>query len=126
MEKAKKRGGVIVETTKAIVIAVLLSLLLVLVAALVIKLCNLPTSAIPIINQVIKGVSILTGTLIALKSKQNTWIKGIVIGVLYIALAYVIFSLLDGNFDFGLSLLNDIVLGSVTGMVSGILAGFKK
>ena len=53
-------------------------------------------------------------------------IVGIVIGILYIALSFVILSLLDGEFSFGLGILNDVALGSITGMVSGILAGLKK
>lgn len=125
MEKVKK-GSAIFEILKALIIGVILSLVLVLIAALAVKLFNIGNGAIPIINQVIKGVSILLGCLIAIKNKTNSWLKGIIIGILYIALAYVIFSLLDGEFTFGLSILNDIALGSITGMVSGILAGFKK
>ena len=121
MENEVKKGTAIFETVKALIIAVILSLVSVLLAALVIKLFNLGNGAIPIINQVIKGVSILLGCLIAIKSKHNSWLKGIVIGILYIALSFVIFSLLDG-----LGILNDVALGSITGMVSGILAGLKK
>ena len=126
MEHELKKSSAIFEILKALIIAVILSLVLVLIAALVIKLFNLSDGIIPIINQVIKGVSILLGCLIAIKSKTNSWLRGIIIGILYIALAYVIFSLLDGKFAFGLSILNDVALGSITGMVSGILAGFKK
>ncbi len=126
MENESKKSSAIFEILKALIIAVILSLVLVLIAALVIKLFNLSDGIIPIINQVIKGVSILLGCLIAIKSKTNSWLRGIIIGILYIALAYVIFSLLDGKFAFGLSILNDVALGSITGMVSGILAGFKK
>ncbi|MCI8487716.1 TIGR04086 family membrane protein [Pumilibacter intestinalis] len=126
MENEVKKGTAIFETVKALIIAVILSLVSVLLAALVIKLFNLGNGAIPIINQVIKGVSILLGCLIAIKSKHNSWLKGIVIGILYIALSFVIFSLLDGEFSFGLGILNDVALGSITGMVSGILAGLKK
>lgn len=126
MENEVKKSTAIFETVKALIIAVILSLVSVLLAALVIKLFNLGNGAIPIINQVIKGVSILLGCLIAIKSKHNSWLKGIVIGILYIALSFVIFSLLDGEFSFGLGILNDVALGSITGMVSGILAGLKK
>lgn len=126
MENVAKKGSSVLEVVKALIIAVILSLVLVLVAAFIIKLCNIKDGIIPVINQVIKGVSILLGCLIAVKNKQNSWLKGIIIGILYIALAFVVFSLLDGGFSLGLSILNDIALGSITGMVSGILAGFKK
>lgn len=126
MENVAKKGSSVFEVIKALIIAVILSLVLVLVAALVIKLFNLKDGLIPVLNQVIKGISILLGCLIAVKGKSNNWLKGLIIGILYIALAFVIFSLLDGEFSFGLHILNDIALGAVTGTVSGILAGLKK
>ncbi len=126
MESVAKKGSTVFEVIKALIIAVILSLVLVLLAAFALKLFNIKDGVIPVINQVIKGVSILVGCLVAVRHKQNTWLKGIVIGILYIALAFVIFSLLDGEFSFGLHILNDVVLGSITGLVSGILAGLKK
>ncbi|MCI8458104.1 MAG: TIGR04086 family membrane protein [Clostridia bacterium] len=126
MESVAKKGSTVFEVIKALIIAVILSLVLVLLAAFALKLFNIKDGVIPVINQVIKGVSILVGCLAAVRHKQNTWLKGIVIGILYIALAFVIFSLLDGEFSFGLHILNDVVLGSITGLVSGILAGLKK
>ena len=126
MESEAKKSNVVFEILKALIIAVILSLVLVLIAALIIKLFNISDGIIPIINQVIKGISILLGCLIAVKNKSNNWLKGIIIGILYIALSYVVFSLLDGEFKFGLNILNDVALGSITGMLSGILAGFKK
>lgn len=126
MEKEVKKSATVLEVIKALVIAVIVSLALILVAALVIKLCNLKTEYIPVINQIIKGLSIVIGCVIAIKYKPNTWLKGIVVGILYIAVAFVIFSLLDGEFVFGLNILNDVALGGITGMISGILAGLKK
>ncbi|MCI8412655.1 MAG: TIGR04086 family membrane protein [Clostridia bacterium] len=125
MESETKKSSAIFEVLKALIIAVILSLVLVLLAALVVKLFNIGDGVIPIINQVIKGVSILVSCLIAVKH-TNGWLKGIIVGILYIALSFVIFSLLDGKFSFGLNILNDVALGSITGLLSGILAGFKK
>lgn len=126
MEGEVKKSTAVFEVIKALIIAVILSLVLVLLSALVIKLFNITDNAIPIINQVIKGVSILVSCLIALKHKSNCWLKGIIIGILYIAFAYVIFSALDGKFSIGLGILNDVAIGSVSGLVSGIIAGLIK
>ena len=71
MENEVKKSSAIFEILKALIIAVILSLVLVLIAALIIKLFNLSNGAIPILNQIIKGLSILTGCLIAIKSKTN-------------------------------------------------------
>ena len=125
--EAKKAGGhYVLEVVKAMIIAIIVSLVLILLAAFIIKIFNIATGAIPIINQVIKGISILVGCLIALRLPHNGWVRGIVVGLLYIAISFVIFSLLDGHFDWGLHILNDVALGSVTGMLSGIIAANLK
>ena len=120
-EKVKSRSAVL-EIIKSVIVAVILSLILILLAALLIKVCNIKTSAIPIINQVIKGVSVLAACLLCLKTPTNGWLKGIVVGIVYIIIAFVLFSLLDGAFEFSLKLLNDAAIGTVTGCLSGIIA----
>ncbi len=127
MEKTQTRkGAAVLEIVKGLAVSVVLSLVLVLLAALLIKVFNIKTGAIPVINQVIKGVSILCGCLIVFRIKSNNWLRGMILGVFYILLACLIFSLLDGSFGFGLHILNDLTLGAVTGLLSGILSGLKK
>ncbi len=112
------------EIIKAVVVAVIISLAAILIEALVVKFAGVPTGALPIINQVIKGVSILAACLICLRLPKNGWLRGIIVGLVYIVLAFVLFSLLNGaKFKFGLSILNDIALGAVSGLLSGIIAG---
>lgn len=117
-------GNYFFEIIKAIIIAVIISLAAILALAFLIKAVNIPADIVPIINQAIKGVSILAACLWCLKLPRNGWIRGIVVGVVYILLAFVIFSLLNGaKFNIGLNLLNDIALGSVSGLLSGVIAG---
>ena len=125
-EPTAKKGSSVLEIVKALITGIILSLILVLLAALVIKVFNIKTGAIPVINQFIKGVSILCGCLFAFKGKKNNWLRGILAGIIYIAVSFVIFSLLDGSFSFGLHIVNDVALGAVTGMLSGILSSLKK
>ena len=123
MEKAEKQNkSAVFEVVKTVIVAVIISLVAILITAFLIKLFNISTTAIPIINQVIKGVSILVACLICIKTPSNGWIKGIVSGLLYIILAFVIFSLLSGKFEFGLNILNDVAIGAGSGMISGIIA----
>lgn len=123
MEKAVRQSkNAVTEVIKTVIVAVIISLVAVLLMAFLIKLFNINTTAIPIINQVIKGISILVACLICIRIPQNGWLKGIIVGLLYITLAYVIFSLLDGSFKFGLNILNDVAIGAVSGMISGIIA----
>lgn len=117
-----KDRGYVFEIVKANIIALIIALVLVLVSALFVKLFNAPDGAIPIINQVIKSVAIFVACLISLRKPKSGWLRGMICGFVFVWISFVVFSLLDGNFSFGLSLLNDCVLGTVAGMISGIIA----
>jgi len=111
------------EIIKAVVVAVILSLASILILAFLIPAINISTEVLPIITQIIKGVAILVACLIALRLPKNGWLRGIAVGLVYVIVAFVLFSLLNGaSFDFGLNVLNDIALGAVTGLLSGIIA----
>lgn len=114
--------GYVFEIVKADIIALIVALVAILISALIVKLFSVGDGAIPIINQVIKSVSIFIGCLISLKKPNNGWLRGLIAGFTFAALSFVVFSALDAKFVFGLSLLNDVVLGSVSGMLSGIIA----
>ncbi|MCL2234740.1 MAG: TIGR04086 family membrane protein [Firmicutes bacterium] len=123
MATAAKQRRPVFEIIKAVIVAVIFSLVAILLMALFIRIFNIGEGAINIINQVIKGISILFACLICLRIPKNGWVKGLIVGLLYIILAFVLFSILDnGNFNFGLNILNDIAIGGVSGMISGILA----
>lgn len=125
--EAKKSGSYVFELIKALIISIIISLVLILLGALIIKLFNLNDNIIPVINQIIKSVSILVAVLIAFKQPNNGWVRGIVMGLLYTAVSFVIFSLFNNKFVFGLNILNDLAIGCVTGMISGIIAAnFKR
>ncbi|MCL2862274.1 MAG: TIGR04086 family membrane protein [Firmicutes bacterium] len=118
-----KQRKPVFEVIKAVIVAVIFSLVAILLLALFIRVLNIGAGAIPIINQVIKGISILFACLICLRIPKNGWIKGLFVGLIYIVIAFILFSILDnGNFNFGLNLLNDTAIGGVSGMISGILA----
>lgn len=110
------------EVVKANIIALIAALILILLSALIIKIFTVSDSVVPIINQIIKSVSIFLGCIIALKKPNNGWLRGMVCGFVFVWLSYLIFSLLASQFTFGLSLLNDCVLGTLSGMFGGIFA----
>lgn len=98
------------------------SLLCILVFAIIIKFTTISESAINPINQVIKVLSILFACFVVGKKVKNGGIfVGLFTGLLYTILAFVIFSILDGNFAFNLSTLNDITFGGIIGIFAGII-----
>ena len=112
----------LLEIVMTVVIALILSLLLVLLFAFLIKMLNLETDIIPIFICGIKIVSILTASIFCLKRPNVGWIRGASAGIIYILLSFFVFSILGGEFTFGLGLLNDVAIGMVAGIISGVIA----
>lgn len=119
---AKSDRGYVFEVVNANIVALIVALIAILLSALAVKLFNVSDGAIPIINQVIKSASIFIGCLVALKKPHNGWLRGVICGLTFVLLSFLVFSALQNNFTFDLSLLNDCALGMVSGMLSGIIA----
>lgn len=126
-DTTKPRGDVArytIEIVKAVIIATVASLLCVLLAAFIIKFFNLPSGCVPIVNQIIRSLCVLIGCLTALRMPGGGWLRGTVVGIVFAAISFVVFSLIGGSFDFDLTLLNNAVNGAVTGFIGGITAMF--
>ena len=110
-------------TFKGTLVSLAVSLVGILIFAFIIKYVAVPTSAIKPINQVIKGISLLLGTYIALrKTDKMGLISGLLIGLFYTVLAFLVFSILDGNFEFSKTLVNDLLFGGIIGAICGVIA----
>lgn len=119
----QKDHSVLLGILKGSLIALVISLLGVLIFAFILRFVALPDSVISPVNQVIKGISILLGTIIGLKkSKEMGFVSGILIGFFYTVLAFLTFSAIDRNFEIKMSLLNDILFGAIIGGICGIIA----
>lgn len=119
----EKSGGAILQVLKGSIFAVFITVVSILLFALIIKLTNLPTAVIKPVNQVIKIVSVLIGTIFAFrKDKTQGLFKGILIGLVYTLLSFLVFSALDGSFNIKWSILNDLLFSGIAGAISGIIA----
>ena len=104
------------------VVALIVSLVLILLFALLIKRFNWGDGVIIPANIIIKIISMAVGIFIATKDGTKGLSKGIIVGVLYIFLSFLIFSIIAGSFVFSLSLLYDVLLGIFGGGIIGIIA----
>ena len=111
-----KRTNPILAVTKGVFWAVSMSLLGVLLFAVVIKYTSVSENAIQPINQVIKILSILIGCfVVGKKFESKGWLWGIIIGVTYTLVAFIVFSILDGSFNITSNLFYDILFGGISG-----------
>lgn len=110
------------QVLKGVLISVSFTLVAILLFALVIKYVGITENLISPINQVIKVVSIFFGTYFALKKDcSKGLVKGLFIGVLYTALAYILFAALSRSLNVNLTLLNDILFGMIIGAICGVI-----
>lgn len=108
---------------KGSLIALCISLVGILIFAFILKFASISDKAIRPINQIIKGVSVLIGVFVAMRKVDKMGlVGGLLIGLVYTILAFVVFSILDGNFEFNLTLLNDLLFGGIMGAICGIIA----
>ena len=123
--RTKERGAAASYTlsiTKGAAYAVIFSLAAILLFAVIINFTSIGEGAIQPVNQVIKGVSILLGCFFAGKKiKTNGWFMGLIVGLAYTLIAYLLFSFLDVDFRLSLSILNDLLFGGITGIIGGII-----
>lgn len=125
---SNKENNLFFALLKGALVALCVSLVGILIFAFIIKYVAISTNAIRPINQVIKGISVLVGTFVGMrKVNKMGLIGGLLIGLIYTLIAFIVFSILDGNFCFDLTLLNDIAFGAIMGGICGIIAvNFKR
>ncbi|MFA6860757.1 MAG: TIGR04086 family membrane protein [Clostridia bacterium] len=121
--QAKNNHSVFFVSLKGALIALFISLIGILIFSFAIKYIPISDTAIKPVNQVIKALSILIGCFVALKNaRQYGLVSGIIIGLLYTIVSFVVFSILDGNFEFTRVVVNDLFFGGIIGAVCGIIA----
>lgn len=130
MEKVKQNDNknIFLTGLKGSLISVCVSLVAILLFAFIIKLTGMSKGLIKVINQIIKIVSIFLGTFFILrKTGQKGLVTGIIVGLLYTTIAFVVFSILNGKFAFDITLLIDIIFGVAMGAICGaICVNLKK
>ena len=111
---------------KGLIVALIITFASIIVFALIIKWANLSDKVITPVNLVIKGVSIMVGTIIFAKSGTGGLKKGLIFAASYITVAFVVFSALSHTFSLGVSLLLDYLFGLVVGGIVGVIKVNRK
>lgn len=120
--------SIISASLRGATISLIIAMALILVFAFVVKLANLAEGMINPINQIIKIVSIFFGVLSSTKKGTKKWfIKGLIVGLLFSVLSFLMFSILNNfTFSFTPSLFWDILLGTLVGGLCSIIVYYIK
>lgn len=73
------------------------------------------------INQTVKVMAILAGTLLFIRGEKG-WLKGGGVGLLFTALSYLAFSALGGNFSLTWLIFVELFFALAAGCIGGIIA----
>ena len=123
LANTEEKPSFFLQILKGSLMALSVCLIAILIFAFILRFVAVNDNLIKPINQIIKTLSILVGTFYGLKkSKDMGIISGLVIGLMFTIISFVAFSVLDGNFEFGISLVNDCLFGSIIGGICGIIA----
>ena len=81
-------------------------------------------NSITIVNQIIKVLGIAVAAFMsARKECAHPWFRGLVAGLIYIILGFIVFSAIVGSISFTGSNLADVVMGMGIGAVIGAIFG---
>ena len=107
---------------KGVLCAVVATLLFVLGFALIVQLAGIDNRVISPVMQIVKVICIFVAVLIALKpARSKGWLYGALVGLLYMVLTFLIFSMIDGRFNLGINALSDLLFQTFAGLVSGVI-----
>ena len=111
---------------KGLIVAMLFSFAVIFLFAYCLKWFDFNRPAITTIVLAIKGVSVLIGAAVAVKGETMGLIKGAMFGLIYILLAFTIFSFISGSFDFNISGILDGFFAMLVGGIVGIVKVNRK
>jgi putative membrane protein (TIGR04086 family) len=111
----------IFQVIKSAVGAVVVSLLFVLIFTLIIQLFSLSTDVVKPVNQIFKILSIVTGVLIFVRDDKGI-VKGGIAGFIAVIITYFLYSAISGTLSISWRFPVEILLGTFSGAISGIIA----
>jgi putative membrane protein (TIGR04086 family) len=126
MEKISKDNKFI-NILKGVGISMLTTCISLIIFAILLTYTNISETTITPVIIVITAISILLGSsIINIKIKRNGLLNGALVGGIYLAIIYLISSIL--NWDFGLNMQSIImiIIAMIFGMLGGIIGVNKK
>ena len=121
MHNERLYGEGIFTIIKAAGLALAVSLFGAVFFAVILRIGDIQEKMIYPINQTLKGVAIVLGTLLCVRGEKG-WLKGGGAGLLFTALSYLAFSALGGDFSLSWLIFAEIIFAFVLGGIGGMLA----
>ena len=121
-EKSASLAGNAAQILKGCIGGIIFTIAAVLIFAYLLKSMSLSDGVIAPVNEGIKMIAaLLTAYLATKKAGGPAWLIGALSGVVYMALGFFVFSLLDGGMGMWQILLSDLLTGLLLGLIGGII-----
>ena len=121
MEDTAVKKNLFKEIIVSTIVGLVVSIILILLFALIIRLFGIPEEAIRPVNIAIKALSIFIGIFVGIKNSGAVAIKGIIIGLLYYLISFLLFSTLSGSFSILNVKIADVVFAIIAGLIGSIV-----
>lgn len=107
---------------KGLFLAFIITIVLLLFFSLLLRFTTLSESKLPLFNNITMVISIVLASIFtAIKIKENGWMNGAIIGLLYYLVIIIINVLLLDNGSSNMLLLTKLLLSTVTGIIGGMI-----
>ena len=126
-ENISENGNNIKKVIKGSAFSIIITLIGLLVYSIILSYTSVSESTIPTIVIIITAISILIGSTISTSNiKKNGIIIGMFVGLIYIAIIYLLSSIVTGNFLLNITSIIMIITSVLTGALGGIIGVNKK
>lgn len=126
-ENISENGNNIKKVIKGSAFSIIITLIGLLVYSIILSYTSVSESTIPTIVIIITAISILIGSTISTSNiKKNGIINGMLVGLIYIAIIYLLSSIVTGNFLLNITSIIMIITSVLTGALGGIIGVNKK
>lgn len=121
-KKLKFDKSDLIDIVKSSLIAIVSSLVLILVFAMIVKFAGIEDNYIVVINMIIKSLSVVLGILFGIKQAKLGAIKGLVSGLLFVLLSYILFAIINLDAKIDVMMLIDSAILVAESLIAGIIA----
>lgn len=126
-ENISENGNNIKKVIKGSAFSIIITLIGLLVYSIILSYTSVSESTIPTIVIIITAISILIGSTISTSNiKRNGIINGMLVGIIYITIIYLLSSIVTGNFLLNSTSIIMIIASVLTGALGGIIGVNKK
>lgn len=112
---------------KCCLIGIVATLVGIVLFAVVLKFADLNNTVVTIVNDIIKALALfLTIFFLKRKVENGLLIKALISGLIYGLLSFIIFSILNGGFNFNIAILYDLLFAVIVAGIAAVILNLVK